>query len=137
MREGQRVRRGEVIAYVGTTGRTTGPHVHYEVHRNGVISNPMKYLVDTPGPGWWATRGRERQSVLRHIRTEICHRNARGLPRGVLILLGAACVTRKPSATARSALIVVLHARQESGRRALPPVGGAPVHVNDLDSFCL
>lgn len=46
-REGQRVRRGEVIAHVGTTGRTTGPHVHYEVHVNGVISNPMKYAVDT------------------------------------------------------------------------------------------
>lgn len=49
MRQGQRVRRGEVIAYVGTTGRTTGPHVHYEVHVNGVITNPMKYVVDTPG----------------------------------------------------------------------------------------
>ncbi len=49
MRQGQRVRRGEVIAYVGTTGRTTGPHVHYEVHVNGVIANPMKYVVDTPG----------------------------------------------------------------------------------------
>jgi len=48
-REGQRVRRGEVIAHVGTTGRTTGPHVHYEVHVNGVISNPMKYTVDTSG----------------------------------------------------------------------------------------
>jgi murein DD-endopeptidase MepM/ murein hydrolase activator NlpD len=47
VREGQRVRRGDVIAHVGTTGRTTGPHVHYEVHVNGVISNPMKYIVDT------------------------------------------------------------------------------------------
>lgn len=49
VREAQRVRRGEVIAFVGTTGRTTGPHVHYEVHVNGIISNPMKYAVDTSG----------------------------------------------------------------------------------------
>jgi murein DD-endopeptidase MepM/ murein hydrolase activator NlpD len=49
VREGQRVRRGEVLAYVGTTGRTTGPHVHYEVHVSGIISNPMKYTVDTSG----------------------------------------------------------------------------------------
>jgi murein DD-endopeptidase MepM/ murein hydrolase activator NlpD len=43
------VRRGEVIAHVGTTGRTTGPHVHYEVHVKGVISNPMKYALDVSG----------------------------------------------------------------------------------------
>jgi murein DD-endopeptidase MepM/ murein hydrolase activator NlpD len=49
VRARQRVRRGEIVAYVGNTGRTTGPHVHYEVHLDGVASNPMKYAVDNTG----------------------------------------------------------------------------------------
>lgn len=49
VRARQRVSRGEIIAYVGNTGRTTGPHVHYEVHLEGVASNPMKYAVDNTG----------------------------------------------------------------------------------------
>jgi len=44
VKPGQRVRRGEKLADVGSTGRTTGPHLHYEVVRNGITVNPIKYL---------------------------------------------------------------------------------------------
>jgi murein DD-endopeptidase MepM/ murein hydrolase activator NlpD len=41
---GQTVKRGEVVAYVGSTGKSTGPHVHYEVWEKGKNVNPKKYL---------------------------------------------------------------------------------------------
>ncbi|GAB4485421.1 MAG: M23 family metallopeptidase [Thermodesulfovibrionales bacterium] len=44
VRVGQKVKRGDVIGYVGSTGNSTGPHVHYEVWQDGKILNPSKFL---------------------------------------------------------------------------------------------
>ena len=42
-RAGQRIKRGDIIAYVGSTGRSEGPHLHYEVHKNGKVVNPLNF----------------------------------------------------------------------------------------------
>lgn len=46
VKKGQKVHRGDVIALLGSTGRSTGPHVHYEVHVHGTPVDPLSYLLE-------------------------------------------------------------------------------------------
>lgn len=46
VKEGQSVNRGDLLGNIGNTGRSTGPHVHYEVRLGGVPVNPMRYILN-------------------------------------------------------------------------------------------
>ena len=50
VRAGQAVKRGEVIGWVGSTGKSTGPHCHYEVHKNGQKIDPVYFFYNDLSP---------------------------------------------------------------------------------------
>ncbi len=50
VRQGQKVNRGEVIGWVGSTGKSTGPHCHYEVHKNGTPVDPIYFFYNDLTP---------------------------------------------------------------------------------------
>jgi len=50
VRVGQRVKRGDLIGYVGSTGKSTGPHCHYEVHKNGQKLDPVYFFYNDLSP---------------------------------------------------------------------------------------
>jgi murein DD-endopeptidase MepM/ murein hydrolase activator NlpD len=50
IKNGTRVKRGEIIGYVGSTGKSTGPHCHYEVHKNGRPIDPVYFFYNDLTP---------------------------------------------------------------------------------------
>jgi murein DD-endopeptidase MepM/ murein hydrolase activator NlpD len=49
-RAGEKIKRGEIIGWVGSTGKSTGPHCHYEVHKNGRRLDPVYFFYNDLSP---------------------------------------------------------------------------------------
>ena len=66
VKEGDLVKRGQVIGLIGSTGRSTGPHLHYEVFYKGKNIDPVEYLKKLPGYLEYAAYARKNQNLARY-----------------------------------------------------------------------
>lgn len=66
VKEGEMVRRGQVVGLIGSTGRSTGPHLHFEVFYKGKNIDPVEYLQKLPGYLEYAAYVRANQNYSRY-----------------------------------------------------------------------
>lgn len=64
---GKRLKQGDTIGYVGSTGRSTGPHLHYEVHKSKVAVDPLKLNLKNRGSKLSKTQLREFRKIVRRF----------------------------------------------------------------------
>ena len=89
IKKGARVKQGQVIGYVGTTGRSTGPHLHYEVHVDGKQVNPLKVALprgEKLKPAELAEFAERRSEVERQL----------ALAQGGVLMVQQACADERP-----------------------------------------
>lgn len=98
MRSGKSVKQGQIIGYVGATGRAKGAHLHYEVIKNGVQVNPMKVKTENN----ITLQGKIKESFLKRVKTinALAERSAKATKKKPLIVDKKLSVMIEPLKTA-------------------------------------
>lgn len=110
---GSTVKRGQVIGYAGSTGRSTGVHVHFTVKKDGVIADPMPFLNGTARNGTWIAADSDRAPLRPVNRIAAAKEAARVAKEKLALAKQQAEMARQELASARQAALLAEKESQE------------------------